>query len=64
VLPEAIAQAVLSREGKYGPFIGLAEACEHEDGCAQDIADLLLLTAAEVNDAQLSALAWVRNIRS
>jgi c-di-GMP-related signal transduction protein len=64
VLPEAIVQAVLSREGKYGPFIGLAEACEHEEGCADDLADLLLLTAADVNEAQLSALAWARNIRN
>lgn len=63
VLPEAIAQAVLSREGKYGPFLSLAEACESEDADAGSLADTLFLTEARVNDAHLSAMAWARNIR-
>ena len=63
VLPDAIVQALLSREGKYGPFILLAEACEQEDGCSADLADALFLTAARVNKAHLSALAWAQSVR-
>jgi EAL and modified HD-GYP domain-containing signal transduction protein len=63
VLPDAIVQALLGREGKYGPFILLAEACEHEDGCAADLADALFLTAARVNNAHLSALAWAQRFK-
>lgn len=63
VLPDAIMQALLSREGKYGPFMLLAEACEQEDGCAADFADALFITATRVNDAHLSALAWAQSIK-
>ncbi len=63
VLPDAIVQALLSREGKYGPFMLLAEACEQEDGCAADFADALFITATRVNDAHLSALAWAQSIK-
>lgn len=63
VLPDAIVQALLSREGKYGPFILLAEACEQQDGCAADLADALFLTAVRVNKAHLSALAWAQSIK-
>ena len=63
VLPNAIVQALVSREGKYGPFLLLAEACEREDGCSADLADALFVTAKRVNDAHLLALAWAQNIR-
>jgi len=62
-LPDAIVQALLGREGKYGPFMLLAEACEHEDGCAADLADALFLTAVRVNNAHLSALAWAQSTK-
>lgn len=63
VLPDAIVQALISREGKYGPFLLLAEACEREDGCSADHADNLFVTAKRVNDAHLLALAWAQNIK-
>jgi EAL and modified HD-GYP domain-containing signal transduction protein len=60
-LPEVIAQALLSNEGVYGPFLALALACEDENGRASDFADPLFMTAAQVNEAHLSALAWNKN---
>ncbi|SFC06186.1 EAL and modified HD-GYP domain-containing signal transduction protein [Polaromonas sp. OV174] len=63
LLPEAIAQALLTRDGMYGPFLALAEACEREHGCASDFADALFMTAASVNQMHLSALAWAQNLK-
>lgn len=63
VLPEAIARALLLREGVYGPFLTLAEVCERDDGCASDIADALFITPTRVNQAHVSALAWAQNIK-
>ena len=63
MLPDAIVQALLAREGKYGPFMLLAEACEQADGCIADLADSLFLTAARVNNAHLSALEWAQRIK-
>lgn len=62
LLPEAVAQALLSREDVYGPFLALAEACEQEDGCASDFGEALFMTATRVNQAHLSALAWAQNL--
>lgn len=62
-LPEAVAQALLSREDVYGPFLALVEACEQEDGCASDFADALFMTDTRVNQAHLSALAWAQNLK-
>lgn len=62
-LPEAIAQALLTRGGVYGPFLALAEACEREHDCASELADALFMTAAQVNHAHLSALAWAQTIK-
>ena len=61
-LPEAIAQALLTRGGVYGPFLALAEACEREHDCASEFADALFMTAEQVNRAHLSALAWAQTI--
>jgi EAL and modified HD-GYP domain-containing signal transduction protein len=63
VLPDAIVQALIARQGKYGPFLSLAESCEQKDGCSGDFADSLLVTARRVNDAHLSALAWAQGIK-
>jgi c-di-GMP-related signal transduction protein len=62
-LPEAIAQASLTRGGVYGPFLVLAEACEREHDCASEFADALFMTAAQVNHEHLSALAWAQTIK-
>lgn len=63
VLPEAVAQALRSREGALGPFLSLAEACEREDGGAAALADALSMNAERVNQAHLAALAWAQNIK-
>lgn len=62
-LPEPVTQALLTREGIYGPFLALAEACEHGDGQVGDLADSLFIGAREVNEAHLSALAWAQNLK-
>lgn len=62
-LPEAVQQALLSREGVYGPFLALAEACESPQGGAQQRADALLLDARQVNQAHLAALAWAQSLK-
>ena len=62
-LPEAVAQALRSREGVLGPFLSLAEACELEDGGAAALADALSMNAERVNQAHLAAMAWAQNIK-
>ncbi|MDI1239433.1 MAG: HDOD domain-containing protein [Polaromonas sp.] len=62
-LPETVSQALLSREGVYGPVLALVEACEQVDGRAAHLAQALSMTAAHVNEAHLSALAWAQNIK-
>lgn len=62
LLPDSIAQALRSREGVYGPFLALTEACEREDGCASDIAEALFMTPTRVNQAHLAALAWAQHV--
>ncbi|WP_305618417.1 EAL and HDOD domain-containing protein [Polaromonas sp.] len=63
LLPEAVVQALLAREGAYGPFLALVEACEQEDGCSALHANALFMTASDVNQAHVSALAWAQNIK-
>lgn len=63
LLPDAIAQALLSRGGQYGPFLTLVEACEQEGACVSDLADALFLTAKRVNQAHVSALSWAQNLK-
>jgi EAL and modified HD-GYP domain-containing signal transduction protein len=61
-LSESVTQALLSREGIYGPFLGLAEACEMHSGEVVAMASSLCIDARQVNQAQLSALAWAQRI--
>lgn len=62
-LPETVTQALLSREGVYGPVLALVEASEQVDGRAAHFAQALSMTATHVNEAHLSALAWAQNIK-
>jgi EAL and modified HD-GYP domain-containing signal transduction protein len=62
-LPEAVIQALVSREGMYGPFLSLAEACEQGGGKVGDLADSLFISAAQVNEAHMSALAWAQMLK-
>lgn len=62
-LPENIADALLTRQGIYGPFLDLAEACEGADTQRiEQIAESLTLEPETVNNAHLSALAWVESL--
>ena len=61
-LSESVTQALLSREGIYGPFLALAEACEMHSGAVDAMASSLCIDARQVNQAQLSALAWAQRI--
>lgn len=62
VLPAAVVQALLTREGVYGPFLALIEACEQQDGGAAELADALFMTPTRVNQAHLAALAWAHTV--
>ena len=63
LLPETIQDALLTRTGMYGPFLGLAEACE---GAREDqinaIAESLSIEPDAVNKAHIEALAWVETL--
>ncbi|MBI5750914.1 MAG: EAL domain-containing protein [Hydrogenophilales bacterium] len=62
-LPENIADALLNRDGIYGPFLALAEACESADmALIDELATSLTLEPAKVNEAHLQALAWVEEL--
>lgn len=61
-LPEAMSQALLAREGIYGDFLALAEACERNSGCAGRLAASLQIEAAQVSQKHLAALAWAQNL--
>ncbi|WIM04652.1 MAG: HDOD domain-containing protein [Candidatus Nitricoxidivorans perseverans] len=63
-LPEAIADALLRREGIYAPFLDLALACENGDMSAFAAkTEALQLTAAQVNHAQVEALAFADSLQ-
>lgn len=62
-LPEPVSEALLRREGVYGPFLALAEACESSDVARiRSLAEALTLDPERVNTAHLEALAWVENL--
>ncbi|MDR6536895.1 HDOD domain-containing protein [Variovorax soli] len=61
-LSEAVQQAILSRQGVYGPFLALAESCEEDGARAASLAEALFMSADQVNAAHLSALAWAQDL--
>ncbi|TDK67365.1 EAL and HDOD domain-containing protein [Sapientia aquatica] len=61
-LPEQVTQALLGREGLYGPYLSLAEACELNSALAGSLAESLHISTADVNQAHLSALVWAKNV--
>jgi len=63
-LSEAVVQALISREGKYGPCLALAEACELNSMLVGSLAESLNISSEDVNKAHLSALVWAKNISS
>lgn len=63
LLPDNVTDALLQREGIYGPFLELAEACE--DPHMTDVPRLteqLQLSPDMLNRAHVSALAWVEEL--
>lgn len=62
LLSDAICAALLSRDGIYGPFLALAEACELNALDTASRAASLYITPAQVNQAHLSALAWAQGL--
>jgi EAL and modified HD-GYP domain-containing signal transduction protein len=62
-VPESISRALLKREGVYGPFLELAEACENCDAQRMDeISAGLEFTAEDVNGAHLAAISWAEAV--
>lgn len=62
-LAEPVAQALLARDGMYGPFLALAEACEQNNGNIEARADALFISARRVNEAHLAALLWAQALK-
>jgi EAL and modified HD-GYP domain-containing signal transduction protein len=62
-LTEPIVDAIISRQGVYGPFLQLAVACEQAD---RDeialLADAVQLSRDKVNRAHLDALRWTEEL--
>jgi c-di-GMP-related signal transduction protein len=61
-LPEAVTQALLSRDGAYGPYLSLAEACELNSALAGSLAATLKISNEDVNRSHLSSLVWAKNV--
>ncbi len=58
-LPEPIVEALTKREGIFGPFLKLTEACEDANNAGiLQLAALLQLNPEKVNQCHMEALAW------
>jgi c-di-GMP-related signal transduction protein len=61
-LPERGGARAAGREGMYGPYLALAEACELNSNLVASLAASLDISPLDVNKAHLSALAWAQNV--
>jgi len=61
-LSEPVTQALLTRQGMYGPFLKLAEACEFNNGPIAELAESLFISSDKVNQAHRDALVWAQNL--
>lgn len=62
-MPVAVSDALLTRQGIYGPFLALTEACEEGDvGKIEGLAASLQLEPEKINRAHLAALAWAETM--
>ena len=61
-LPPEVVRALMRREGMYGPYLALAEACELSSNLVGSLAGSLDISPFEVNKAHLSALAWAQAV--
>ncbi|QAU34327.1 HDOD domain-containing protein [Janthinobacterium sp. 17J80-10] len=63
-LSEQVTEALLRRQGIYGPFLTLAEACEQGNHTAiGPLADSLFVSAEQVNQAHMAALTWAKSLK-
>jgi EAL and modified HD-GYP domain-containing signal transduction protein len=63
-LPASISDALLRRGGEFAPYLELALACENEDPAHMiALAGQLGLSAAQLNHAQLAALAFADSLQ-
>ena len=62
LLPDDVVRALLTRGGRYGPYLALAEACELNSNLVASLARSLGLSPLAVNQAHLSALAWAQHV--
>ena len=64
-LPAPIGDALLRRAGEFAPYLDLALACEDEDPARMiALAGRLGLSAAQLNHAQLEALAFADSLQA
>lgn len=63
-LSDDVVQALMTRDGMYGPYLALAEACELNSMLVGSLASSLHISPDEVNQAHLQALAWAQNIET
>jgi EAL and modified HD-GYP domain-containing signal transduction protein len=62
-LPDPVVQALLKREGVYGPFLELAIACEEGDQeRIEEYAAVCMLDAEQVNRAHVEAMVWAEEV--
>jgi EAL and modified HD-GYP domain-containing signal transduction protein len=62
-LAEPIIDAIIGRQGVYGPFLQLAEACERADQHSiASLADKVQLAPEQVNRAHLESLRWTEEL--
>lgn len=66
-LSQAVLDALFHHQGPYGPILSIIEATEgfHDAKAradAMEVADLLGLTPAELNQAQLEAVIWAEGV--
>lgn len=62
-LPEPVTDALLHRNGQYGPLLKLVETCERADVLELEmLAMMLQLEADDVSGAHIQALAWVETL--
>lgn len=57
-LADEIKLALVGRQGVFGPYLALVEACELNSSLARSMAANLRIPAEDVNEAHLAALVW------
>jgi hypothetical protein len=62
-LSEAVTEALLTRDGMYGPFLRLAESGEFDNGSIAELAESLFMSSDQVNQAHNSALVWAQTLK-